>query len=95
MRVAIYRIVQECLSNVARHASAQRVRIVLAGRQWPNGEMLRLVIRDDGVGMDVHKPHRGFGLLGMRERVLTLGGWFQITSEPAGGTRVRVILPNA
>ena len=94
LRVAIYRIVQECLSNVARHASAQRLRIVLAGRQWPNGEMLRLVIRDDGVGMDVHKPHRGFGLLGIRERVLTLGGWFQITSGPVGGTRVRVILPN-
>jgi two-component system sensor histidine kinase UhpB len=52
VRVAVYRIVQECLSNVARHADARRLRLVLAGNNRRNGESLRLVIRDDGVGMD-------------------------------------------
>jgi signal transduction histidine kinase len=67
LRVAIYRIVQECLSNVSRHAGAQRLRIVLATRQRPEGNWLRLIIRDDGAGMDAGAPRAGFGLLGMRE----------------------------
>ena len=53
------------------------------------------MVRDDGVGMDVDAPNPGFGLLGMRERVLGLGGSLQIRSRRGGGTRVRVILPNA
>lgn len=93
VRVAIYRIVQECLNNVTRHARAERLRVVLARRQ--HGESLYLVIRDDGVGMDVNASHAGFGLLGMRERVLSLGGSLQIRSWRGAGTRVRVILPNA
>ena len=94
LRVAVYRIVQECLSNVTRHASAQRIRLVLSRRPCPDGERLRLIIRDDGIGMDVDAPRSGFGLLGMRERVLSLGGSLEISSWPGGGTRVRVILPN-
>ncbi|KFB72824.1 MAG: Sensor histidine kinase LiaS [Candidatus Accumulibacter phosphatis] len=93
VRVAIYRIVQECLNNVTQHAHAERLRFVLARRQ--HGESLRLLIRDDGVGMDVDAAHAGFGLLGMRERVLSLGGSLQIRSWHGGGTRVRVILPTA
>ena len=92
VRVAVYRIVQECLSNVSRHADARRLRLVLARQQSAAGESLRLVVRDDGVGIDT--PHAGFGLLGMRERVLSLGGSLQISSPRGGGTRVRVILPN-
>lgn len=94
-RLAIYRIVQECLSNVVRHAQAEHLRIVLGTRRSPDGDRLRLVIRDDGVGMDVHAPYTGFGLLGMRERVLGLGGSLQITSGRGAGTRVRVLLPCA
>lgn len=93
VRVAIYRIVQECLNNVTQHARAERLRVVLARR--PHGQSLCLIIRDDGVGMDVDAPHAGFGLLGMRERVLSLGGSLQIRSWHGAGTRVRVILPNA
>ena len=94
-RLAIYRIVQECLSNVVRHAQAEHLRIVLGTRRSPDGDRLRLVIRDDGVGMDVDAPYTGFGLLGMRERVLGLGGSLQITSGRGAGTRVRVLLPCA
>jgi PAS domain S-box-containing protein len=93
LRVAIYRIVQECLSNVSRHAGAQRLRVVLATRQRPDGNWLRLIIRDDGAGMDFEAPRAGFGLLGMRERVLSLGGSLQIIKPRGGGTRVRVLLP--
>ena len=92
-RLVIYRIVQECLNNVVRHAQAERLRIVLGTCRSPDGDSLRLVIRDDGVGMDVDAPHTGFGLLSMRERVLGLGGSLQITRGRGGGTRVRVLLP--
>ena len=95
LRVTLYRIVQECLSNVARHAEARRLRLVLGNRQSAQGELLRLVIRDDGVGMDMNAAHAGFGLLGMRERVLAHGGTLQVSSRKGGGTRVRVLLPNS
>lgn len=94
LRVAIYRIVQECLNNVSRHAQAHRLRVILASRPSPTGGKLRLVVRDDGVGLEVAAPHAGFGLLGMRERVLSLGGSLQIRSPHGCGTRVRVLLPN-
>ncbi|TLD44272.1 MAG: Signal transduction histidine-protein kinase/phosphatase UhpB [Accumulibacter sp.] len=95
LTVTLYRIAQECLSNVARHAEARRLRLILGTRQSAHGELLRLVIRDDGVGMDMDAAHAGFGLLGMRERVLARGGTLQVSSRKGGGTRVRVILPNA
>jgi signal transduction histidine kinase len=56
--------------------------------------LLRLVVRDDGVGMEMDAAHAGFGLLGMRERVLALGGTLQVSSRKGGGTRIRVIAPN-
>ena len=68
--------------------------MILTRWQWPDTETLRLVVRDDGIGIDVDKQHAGFGLLGMRERVLSLGGSLQISRPRGGGTRVRVILPN-
>jgi PAS domain S-box-containing protein len=94
VRVAVYRVVQECLSNVARHAHARRLRLLLARRQSAAGERLLLIIRDDGVGMEVDAQHAGFGLLGMRERILSLGGSLKMSSVRGSGTRVRVILPN-
>ncbi|MBL8391528.1 MAG: hypothetical protein JNN21_06590, partial [Candidatus Accumulibacter sp.] len=72
----------------------RRLRLVLGNRQSAQGQLLRLVIRDDGVGMDMSAAHAGFGLLGMRERVLAHGGTLQVSSRKGGGTRVRVLLPN-
>jgi len=94
VRVALYRIVQECLNNVARHVEAKRLRIVLAARPSPQGDGLRLIVRDDGRGMDTGARIAGFGRLGIRERVLSLGGSLQISSSTGRGTRVQVPLPN-
>ena len=87
-KTCIYRVVQEALHNVARHAAAGSVRIVA------QQELRRLLlsIQDDGQGFDV-KRSRGLGLLGMEERVAHLGGTLQLVSEPGRGTLISVILP--
>ena len=87
-KTCIYRVVQEALHNVARHAAAGSVRIV--AQQEP--ERLLLSIQDDGQGFDV-KRSRGLGLLGMQERVAHLGGTLQLVSEPGRGALISVSLP--
>jgi PAS domain S-box-containing protein len=89
--VTLYRVLQESLTNVARHAGARRVWASLA---LADGEV-RLEIEDDGRGIapdDLAKSH-SLGLKGMRERVRYLGGVFEAARAPRGGTRVRVSLP--
>lgn len=88
--VAVYRIVQEALTNVTRHARARNVRIALA-RSAPG--TLRLEIDDDGIGMDPACATRGLGLLGAHERAAALGGALQVDSAPGAGTRLRLVLP--
>lgn len=89
--IALFRIVQESLSNIVRHAGAQKVRIALSHHE---GEM-RLLLEDDGRGFDAspvdHAAH--FGLLGISERVTSLGGSVEIDSSPGAGTRLSVTLP--
>lgn len=89
-KTCIYRVVQEALHNVARHASARSVRIV--AQQEPG--RLQLSIQDDGTGFDVERS-RGLGLLGMEERVAHLGGRLRLVSEPGHGTLISVVLPLA
>jgi signal transduction histidine kinase len=89
-KTCIYRVVQEALHNVARHAAAGSVRIV--AQQEPR--RLLLSIQDDGRGFDVARS-RGLVLLGMQERVAHLGGTLQLVSEPGRGTLISVILPLA
>ncbi|MCK2221825.1 sensor histidine kinase [Actinomadura sp. ATCC 31491] len=86
--VAVYRITQEALTNVRRHAKATRVRVEL--RRDP--EVLRLLIADDGVGLPPER-RAGVGLASMRERTAELGGICLITGEPGKGTTVEVMLP--
>lgn len=88
--IALYRIVQEVLTNVARHARARTV--VLAAEA--EGGNLYLSVADDGCGMCVPVQPTSFGLLGMRERTLALGGRLDIVSAPGEGTRIEVRLPN-
>lgn len=90
---AIYRIVQEALTNVARHARAHRVRILLRAR---DGE-IRLDVDDDGVGLGPPVRHSppALGLLGIRERAAILGGRAEVVGRAAGGTSVRVRIPHA
>lgn len=87
----LFRISQESLTNVARHAAATRVHLSLRLQ----GDRLRLCIQDNGRGFEVTRPreHSGFGLLSMRERVLSLGGTLQIDSAPDSGTTITVDIP--
>lgn len=89
-RTCIYRVVQEALRNVARHAKAKHVQIQLA----QNEEALQLIIEDDGMGF-VPQREKGVGLLGMEERVRRLEGTFQVRSRPGAGTTIAVKLPRA
>ena len=89
--VTLYRVLQESLTNVARHAGARRVWASLA---LADGQV-RLEVEDDGRGIapeDIAKS-RSLGVKGMRERVRYLGGVFEAARAPRGGTRVRVSLP--
>lgn len=88
---AAFRIVQECLTNVARHAAARQVCVGLHQREGG----LELSVSDDGCGFvpDTRGPRRSFGLLGIRERAENLGGSYALDSAPGCGTRVRVRLP--
>jgi signal transduction histidine kinase len=86
---AIYRIVQEALSNVVKHAEAERVAL-LVGQREASAEVL---IDDDGRGFDPAGVSAGFGLTGMRERAMLLGGELSVSSAAGGPTRVRAVLP--
>ena len=83
-----YRVVQEALSNVVKHAEATRVDVSVA---TVDGE-LRIAVADDGRGFDLTAPTAGFGLVGMRERIDLAGGRLAIGANDPG-TRVEVVLP--
>jgi len=89
--IVLFRIVQESLTNVSRHANARNVEILLDH----DAERIRLDVEDDGVGFDVDSARRKktFGLLGIQERVIMLRGELRITSAPGHGTRVSVSMP--
>lgn len=85
----VYRIVQEALSNVVKHAEARRVTLTV--RRFP--DRVELAVEDDGRGFDAGRVYDGFGLVGMRERALLVGGQLQVTSPAGGTTRVSAVLP--
>jgi two-component system NarL family sensor kinase len=87
--VAAFRIAQEALTNVARHAQARTASVVITV-----DTVLGLEIRDDGRGLPEF-PHAGVGLTSMRERTAELGGSFELDSTPGAGTTVRLRLPLA
>jgi len=85
--IHVYRIVQECLTNVVRHANASEVAVLVVKR----GNKVWITVSDDGQGNQLNSP--GFGLLGMRERAENLGGQFTLESALNGGVNVVVQLP--
>jgi signal transduction histidine kinase len=89
LEAMLFRILQESLSNVARHAQASTVTVAL--RREP--DCLRLAVRDNGVGMVGPPAGRGCGLPGMRDRVAALGGSFAIDSAPGAGTCLSLMFP--
>jgi PAS domain S-box-containing protein len=88
---ALYRILQESLTNVARHAKASQVEV----RLDRTGGAVTLRVRDDGRGFSVNEARKGksYGLLGLRERTYLLGGEVRIDSEPGKGTTIEVSVP--
>jgi two-component system sensor histidine kinase UhpB len=93
VELVVYRVVQEALTNIARHASASEVQIRLVF----DDDLVEAVVKDNGVGFDVPEAtstrERGLGLFGMRERVELIGGAFEIRSEPGDGTTIRISVP--
>lgn len=93
LEIALYRLVQECLSNVVRHSQAKKVVVSLERTE----EGLVLEVSDDGVGIgDIAAARRlSYGMASMRQRVRAVGGTFEVTSAPGQGTRVRAVVPRA
>jgi signal transduction histidine kinase len=87
--VAIYRLVQEGLTNIVRHARATRATVALCRED----DVLRLSIFDNGHGGVSSVPASGYGLAGMRERIETLGGTLVVDGKPGAGTRIRAEIP--
>jgi two-component system sensor histidine kinase UhpB len=90
--LALFRLVQESLTNIARHAQARRVEIRIDA---PTAECIGATITDDGRGADLGIPGRGLGLIGMRERASAFGGSLVLSSAPGAGFTVRATLPVA
>jgi signal transduction histidine kinase len=89
LELVVYRVVQEALTNVVKHAAAQSVRVSVSDV----GETVAIDVEDDGRGIDDAASSEGFGLVGMRERVESVGGTLDIAPIGGGGTRVSARLP--
>jgi PAS domain S-box-containing protein len=94
VETTVYRVVQEALNNVAKHAEARRVSVILERRQ----DGVTALIEDDGRGFDPERAgsgqgRRALGLLGMRERVALVGGTLLVESEDGGGATLRASIP--
>jgi two-component system sensor histidine kinase UhpB len=88
--ITLYRIAQEALTNVAKHAGAEKVEI---GIERDADATIALNIRDDGKGFDPNSRHKGMGLLGMRERIEALNGKISLVSEPGRGVSIDIHIP--
>jgi two-component system sensor histidine kinase UhpB len=92
--IQIFRVVQECLTNIVRHAQASQAAISLEiGHQGDTGSTLRLQVTDNGHGCAIDQIKTGFGLLGIRERINSLGGVLTIQSQPKRGMSIIATIP--
>jgi two-component system sensor histidine kinase UhpB len=89
--IHVYRIVQECLTNIVRHAKASKVTINVQVNKRVAAEMVNITVIDNGVGSSTNT--KGFGVLGMRERVESLGGAFSFSSKRGNGVTVKATIP--
>ncbi len=89
VRVMVYRIAQEAITNVRKHAGARRVEVTLTSREGG----VHVTIRDDGGGAESPPDRRSFGLASMRERAESAAGWWRMESQRGGGTTVEFWVP--
>jgi len=87
--ITVYRLVQECLTNIARYAKASMIDVIISKEH----NQILVTVTDNGSGFSQTIKPKGFGLLGMRERVEGLSGNFKIVTEPGKGTQVHARLP--
>ncbi len=90
LELALYRIIQEALHNVAQHSNATEVRVSVVARDG----CVRAAVEDNGVGFDAGEVSHGMGLASMRERAEVLGGSLEIEARVGAGVAVRVVLPH-
>jgi two-component system sensor histidine kinase UhpB len=89
-QLVVYRVVQEALSNAARHAHASRLRVAVTGC---NGPQVRVAVSDDGSGFDPNRVRDGgSGLAGMRERAMLAGGRLDVRTVPGAGTTIELVV---
>ncbi|MGK7924366.1 MAG: sensor histidine kinase [Spirulina sp.] len=89
IQTVLYRVVQEALTNIAKHSQADRVELAIAG----SSTGIDLEITDNGKGFEPRENTTGFGLQGMRERVEALGGNFSLSSQPGSGCQICIAIP--
>jgi signal transduction histidine kinase len=87
----IYRVVQEALTNVVKHAATGRAQVLVSETEGA----IEVEIRDEGTGFDIEQESSGFGLVGIRERVALVGGTLSVETSPGLGTAVRISVPRA
>jgi signal transduction histidine kinase len=95
VKTNLYRIVQEALHNIAKHARADRAKVLIEG----GGDLVELSIEDDGIGFNLEKLKTiealgtGMGMVGMKERAAVMGAELTVDSKPGSGTKIRVRVP--
>jgi signal transduction histidine kinase len=93
INIVAFRVVQEALTNISRHAQASEVWIDIQCIKRQDKPMLQIEIRDNGKGMDTTQATEGVGLVGMRERIESLQGSFKLMSGPQAGTLITGLIP--
>lgn len=94
VNITVYRLIQECLTNITKHADARAVEIAVDRRETGDGHSeIAVTVSDDGRGADLAALRHGLGLIGLRERVEALGGHFDVSSTPGQGMRIAAVIP--
>ena len=93
LKINIYRIIQESLTNILKHSNASQVTVAIKKDRLDNTERINLKIEDNGIGIDQDKIIPGFGLLGMKERVEMNGGIFEFESSTGNGVKINIFVP--
>ena len=93
LKINIYRIIQESLTNILKHSNASQVTVTIKKDRLDNTERINLKIEDNGIGIDQDKIIPGFGLLGMKERVEMNDGVFEFKSSTGNGIKINIFVP--